>query len=537
MNMSRRDFLRLGVVAAAGGVLSPLDKAFSSQAMSSEAGDPDDYASIELSYLPAHEQIRRFQSGDLSPVDVLEAQIERIRKYNGPLNTSNDVIPDFMNFNGLVNAITYEHFDEARIAAKKAEERYRAGTARSLEGITVAVKDGADVKGWRTTMGTAALKDAAYARENGGIIDMLLAEGAILHIQTTIPELYLHSQTWSRLWGVTRNPWNLHYSAGGSSGGSGAALAAGFTTLATGSDMGGSIRIPSALSGVYGFRPPFGRVPTTENPFVTNGPMARTFEDMVLMQNAMTGPHSSVHAGLRPKLFYPERYVGLKGVKIALDYFSDWSKGGIDESVRDSMREAAEALREQGAIVEEVKLGWRHEDLFDIYFGGIFATDVGDMLSIVKDHRNTATTYTAKFLDTATAKGASDVAKADVLAGRLHRQVQETVFDAGCLALITPTLVTPYFPADNDPTTDALIVNGQPVTGMGHVTTYPWNLLNRHPVAEVPVAIAKNNVPLGMQVIGNTYDDLAAFRVAYGYSRSGLRLYSGGLFPDYRNQA
>ena len=185
---------------------------------------------------------------------------------------------------------------------------------------------------------------------------MLLSEGAILHIQTTVPELYIHSQTWSRLWGVTRNPWNLHYAVGGSSGGSGAALAAGFTTLATGSDMGGSIRIPASLCGLYGFKAPFGRVPTSETTFETLGPLARTFDDMVLMQNVITGPHPKVHAALRPKLDYPRTYGGLKGVRIALDYFESWIPEGIDPSVREALADAAAVLRGQGPLW--TRSGW-----------------------------------------------------------------------------------------------------------------------------------------------------------------------------------
>ena len=131
---------------------------------------------------------------------------------------------------------------------------------------------------------------------NTPVVDLLERAGAIFHCQTTVPEFYFIGQTWSKLWGVTRNPWNLDKTVGGSSGGSGAALAAGMTTLATGSDMGGSIRIPSAFNGVYGFKPPHGRVPLTPGgevmPQGTSGPMARSFADLVLMQNAMTGPHA-----------------------------------------------------------------------------------------------------------------------------------------------------------------------------------------------------------------------------------------------------
>lgn len=539
MDISRRDFLRLGALVAAKTALFPVSMASATLAMDpTPTIKPVIPPSADLAYLPAAEQIRRFTAGTLSPVDVLKAQITRIEKYNGPLNTSGKEIQDFMNFNGMVNAITCEYFDEAMAAAKEAEKRYRAGTARSLEGITVAVKDGADVKGWRTTMGTVSLQDAPVERENAAIIDLLLAEGALLHIQTTIPELYIHGQTWSRLWGVTRNPWNLHYAAGGSSGGAGAALAAGFTTMATGSDMGGSIRLPSALCGVYGFRPSFGRVPTSENPYVTNGPMARTFDDMVLMQNAMSGPHPTVHTALRPKLTFPRRYESLRGMHIALDFFGSWISEGIDDSVRKSLEETAKILGVLGAVVHEVDLGWRNKDIFKTYLDGLLATDIGDMLLIAKNNKDKATTYAAHYAEAASSgKGAAESAKADELAATLHRQVQDKVFSKGYKALIMPTLATSHFPADNDPTVDVVMVNGRPVKGIDFVMTYPWNMLNRYPVVDVPVGFADNNVPIGMQVIGDTYDDLAACRVAYAYSQSGLRLYQNGVFPDYRNKA
>lgn len=495
-----------------------------------------DMAPDSLAYLSVGEQIERFKAGTLSPADVLEAQIERIRKYNGPLNASGKELLDYKSFNGMVNAISYEHFAEAREAAKEAERRYREGTARSLEGITVAVKDENDVAGWRVTMGSVHLQDAPVAKENSALIDMLLAEGAILHIQTNVPELYLHSQTWSRLWGITRNPWNLYYAVGGSSGGSGAALAAGFTTLATGSDMGGSIRIPSSLCGVYGFRPPFGRVPTSEISYETLGPMARTFEDLVRMQNAIAGPNPKVHSSLRPKLAYPQEYADLKGVRIAVDYFDSWLDEGTDESVRKSLRDAVEVLRGEGAIVEEVKLGWRYNDLFTPFMGGLLSTAMGNMLVELKGmDPGKSTTYANQTLSLMGSKGPAEAARADELTTRLHRQLQDLIFANGYQALIMPTLATPYFPADNDPTTDTVPINGKRVGGTRFMMTFPWNMLSRYPVVDVPVGIAGNKVPMGMQVVGNTFDDLAAFRVAYGYSRAGLHLYGGGFFPDFRN--
>lgn len=532
-SMSRRDFLKLSAIVALEGALLTAGVPRSIFAASTGTND---LLNDELAYLSAGEQIQRFHAGTLSPVDVLEAQIARIEKYNGPLNLAGDEIPDYMNFNSKVNAITVEHFAEARKAAKEAEKRYRAGTARSLEGITVAIKDENDVKGWRVTMGSTILKDGPLSEENTAIIDFLLAEGAILHIQTTVPEFYLHTQTWSKLWGVTRNPWNLYYAVGGSSGGSGASLAAGFSTLATGSDMGGSIRIPASMCGTYGFKPPFGRVPTSEISFETLGPLTRTFEDLALMQNTIVGPHPTVHASLRPKLVYPQQYDSLKGVKIALDYFEDWIEEGVDSSVRKAMADAADVLRSQGAVVDEVKLGWRYDDMFPIFVNGLLSTSMGQMLLAASKYKDQTTSYAAKFIESMGAMGPGELAKSDDLTTLLHRQLQDELFDKDYRALIMSTLLTPYFPADNDPTRDTVNVNGKPVKGTRFTLTIPWNLLSRYPVVDVPVAVADNNIPIGMQVIGNTFDDLAAFQVAYGYSKAGLRLYDGRLFPDFGNR-
>lgn len=116
-------------------------------------------------------------------------------------------------------------------------------------------------------------------------------------IQTTVTEFYLFVGASTRAWGTTHNPWNLEYSPGGSSAGSGPALTAGFATLALGSDMGGSIRLPASQNGLYGFRSPLGRVASSEVPMSTSGPMARRFDDLVHLQNAIVGPSDKIMAG------------------------------------------------------------------------------------------------------------------------------------------------------------------------------------------------------------------------------------------------
>ena len=289
------------------------------------------FSQEELAYMPAVQLIELFKKGETTPSEVLEAQINRVKKYNGEYNVSRrDLVNELDTFNaGKVNAITFDNFDEARKLAKEADERYRNGSTRALEGITVGVKDDIAVKGWRVDAASLLLKDSEPRTDDEAMIQKLREEGAIFVFQTTVPEQYLSPMTWSRLYGVSRNPWNLYYGTGGSSGGSGAALAAGFCTLATGSDMGGSIRIPSAMNGLYGFKPPFGRVATSDNAYETYGPIARTFADMVLMQNVVAGPSPKIHASIRPKLDYPQEYAPIEGQKVAVAYFKNWIQGGL----------------------------------------------------------------------------------------------------------------------------------------------------------------------------------------------------------------
>ena len=330
-NHSRRSFLKSSTAFAGAlgmaSLASPFGRAF--------AGSDQD-----LIYMSAGEQLKLFQAKKLSPVEVLKAQIRQA-----------EAVED------KVNAFTYTHYDEAMAAAKESEERYRQGTPRALEGITVAVKDEYDKVGWITTAGSKVLKDNV-ATSNHPAVDKLLEAGAVIHAQTTVPEMYFAAVTWTDLWGVTRNPWNLHYAVGGSSGGSGASLAAGTTTLATGSDMGGSTRIPCAFNGLYGYKPPYARnAPSPSSTFLlpaTEGPMARDFTDMVRLQNVMVGPAPYTPTSLRPALELPLDYEGIKGMKIAYDMDQSWAQ--IDPDVVRNSEAALKVLEGQGAIVEEIDL-------------------------------------------------------------------------------------------------------------------------------------------------------------------------------------
>lgn len=473
------------------------------------AQDGDD---IVLCHLPVADLIAAFKAGRLSPVDVLQAQIRRIEKYNP-----------------LVNAITYKHFDQAMAEARASEARYRQGTARPLEGITVAIKDEDDRVGWRTTMGSLILKEAPPADENSAIIDALEAAGAVLHIQTTVPEFYLAATASTLAWGTTHNPWNLAYSPGGSSSGSAAALAAGFTTLATGSDMGGSIRMPASQCGLYGFKPPFGRVATSDISYETLGPLARRFDDLVRFQNAIVGPSPKVLSSLRPRLDYPQHYEGIVGWRIAVDWGT-----AIDEpvpAVRRMMTAAIGRLRDHGCVVEEVDCGFSRAQ-FKTFEAGLMSTSMGQLLLLARSNPSQLTPYVRQLVDSMGELGPAQAAQADELATELHRRVQTTVFANGFHLLLMPTLSTPYVPAD----TLASREDVSAATGLKYALTWPWNLLNRYPVADVPLGLAEKDMPVGMQVVANTFDDLTAFRFAHEWEKLSSPLFDGDRFPRFTSR-
>ena len=474
-----------------------------------------------LAYISAAEAIQQFRSRKLSPVDLLRAQIDRIEKYNAD-----------------VNCITHQHFETAFRSAKESEARYRRGNPRPLEGVPVAVKDENDVQGWQVTMGSLLLKDAEPATEDTAIIDFLKKAGAVLHIQTTVPEFYLGPHTATRLWGVTRNPWNRRYTPGGSSGGSGAALAAGFTTLATGSDMGGSIRIPASQCGLYGFKPPFQRVASSETSYESLGPMARNLTDMLLMQNVISGPHPSVQATLRPKLNYPLQYAPAKGMKVVIDHAR--GIGQADAEVDHAMQITVDRLQQLGCEVVVKDLQFKYKGDFPIWVKGLLSTSLGMMIEEAAKHPDQVTPYVREFVDKYHGDlGPQQVHDAEILQKQYHRRVQREVFTAGFDAIIMPTMLTPYVPADwyMDADKHFVINNGEKQRNTwAFMATWVWNMLGRYPVMNVPVNIAKENMPIGIQIVGNTFDDLTCMRLASNLERVSPPWFAGKRIPKLSTQ-
>ena len=484
---------------------------------------------LEICYLSATEALKKFRSKTLSPVELLSEIKKR----------TEDVNPK-------INAFNFYRFDESFKEAQEAEKKYSQNKETlPLEGIPLAIKDEVNIKGQPNKNGSLIFKD--YIADKTDIdVESLVNSGAIIHGRTTNPEFSLTSFCHSEVNGVTRNPWNLDMTPGGSSGGSAATLASGCTTLATGSDIGGSIRIPASACGVVGYKPPFGRNPQSApyniDQYCVIGPMARTVSDCALMQNIMCKAHPKDISSLRPAISLPLDYENIKGWKVAfsmdLGYFE------VDQDVQKNTLESLEKFKSLGASVTEVKLNWKKQEIESAcysHYANIFARSVANLLP---EHEEKLTSYalmnakSAEVHAKAIAENREEFypelgatlgyspLKCGEIAGKMYDELGPILDDYDIF--ICPANNLPAVMADVDLLNDPVVINGREVTGrdMGWTMAYPFNMLGRLPVISVPSGFASNKVPTGIQIISRSYSDNLVFQAAYNYEKAEPWLYN-----------
>ncbi len=458
----------------------------------------------DLAYLTAAEALARFADRSLSPVELLDAVIARAEATEP-----------------TVNALCFTRFEEAGVEARAAEARWMDGTARPLEGIPTAIKDETPVAGQPWSMGSLVYQDLV-ADETSPLAQRMLDAGCIQHARTTTPEFSCAGFTQSRVHGVTRNPWNPEWAVGGSSGGSGAALAAGSATLASGSDIGGSIRIPASFNGVVGFKAPHGRVPV-EPPFnldryCHNGGLARTVEDMRLYQNVLAGPHPMDHTALRPAIQIPGGLDDVRGMRIAVS--TDLGGFPVDDEVRRNTLDAAAALREAGADVREVDVPIDMALLrraLGVHFAAIFGRWIA---GVIEEHRDAMTEHAIAFVEHTNALCGGDV---DVYAGL---EGEAAIWDAVAPileehdVLLCPTVGMRGLVAGDEYADHGLEIGGRSVGFyFDGLLTPVFNVCSACPVLNVPSGFADNGIPTGLQIVGRTFDDATTFRVGAALER------------------
>ena len=474
----------------------------------------------ELCYLSANQAIARFKARTLSPVELVEALIARHDEVEAH-----------------INATTILYHERTLELARKAEARYaRSGARRRrLEGVPVMIKDLYAIKG---ELNPQSCRIFAQNRATDTLptVERLLRAGAIPLARSTSSKLGIPTVCTGALWGVTRNPWNLAMSPGGSSGGSGAALAAGMTPIADGSDFGGSLRIPASACGVFGYKPPFGRNPQDRGgvfeSYLHYGPMARSVADGALMQNVMSGQHRHDLTTLRERVVVPREAGSIKGFKVALSMDLGYKR--IDPEVERATQRAAQVFRDLGCTVEEVDLGWTSATVsaWEVRSKTLVAHLLGPYLlrwrhELHPDSVRDVEQGRAFTID-------------DLLAGRPIRAemwMKLSPILSRYHLLLCPTLAVPSVPADHSIFEGEVTIDGERVEPyVGWCLTYPFNTLGQLPVASVPSGVAANGVPTGVQLVGRPYDDVSVFRAALAYEAAFPWLRPGQTpMPDFRN--
>lgn len=450
-------------------------------------------SAIELAYL--------IRSKDLSPVELMEETLNRIQGVN----------PD-------LNAFVAIRADQAMAEAKAMANRIVGGEDPGpLAGIPIGVKDLEDVKGMVTSFGSVPFKDN-LAQQDSIQVARLKSAGAIVVGKTNTPEFGFTGFTKNRLFGVTRNPWNRERTPGGSSGGSAAAVASGMVPLATGSDVGGSIRIPACYSGCFGFKPSYGRVPLGPVPVhhisrtLTQGPLSRTVEDAALYLDCVAGYHPADQDALPgPEISYRESLNLLdKSLKIGFSPTLGYAR--VQHDIMALVEDAVKRFEKMGHSVEiwdgeipEVGQVWSELTSFDIYAQvqrdlEKFRSELGKTLVMSLDHAKTLS------LD--------NHIKNQKIRSDLNRALWN-FFERFDL-LLTPTMPTEAFAAKGPPPKE---IEGHPIPLLGAVAfTYPFNL-SGHPAATVRVGLTDTGLPAGLQIVGPRHRDDLVLKAAYAYEQ------------------
>ncbi len=471
----------------------------------------------ELCYLPATEMASRIKRGDLSPVELVDAHIKRIESREEDLNAFITLLKD-----------------EAREEAKEAERAVEtAAELGPLHGVPIAVKDllGA-MEGIRHTKGAKPLENVV-ADKTAIAVQRLQDAGAIIVGKTNTPEFGHKGQTDNLLIGATPSPFDLERTSGGSSGGSAAAVADGMVPIATGSDAGGSCRIPASACGVFGYCPSFTRVPHSHRPnmfvappFFQIGTLSRSVSDAAVMLDVMTGPHPRDPFGLPDDgIDYIEATQRpISGLDIA--YSSDLDGlFPIDPEVQSIVEDSLEAFETLDATVEEVEIGVEQtfDDLWSAFMDHWSVTMAGinegikaeQDIDMYGDYRDELPNSVSEKIEEGREMSALELGAAQGTITSFFDTIQD-LFEEYDL-LVTPTLATK--PPSTEYVSGPPEINGEEKPGaLGWFLTWPFNL-TATPNASIPAGFSDDDLPVGLQIVGPRYEDERVFAASAGFER------------------
>jgi len=459
------------------------------------AAGPADPAAFDPALLSAHEQARRIRERELSATDLLEACIARIRRHDE-----------------AVNAIVTPN-PRARAEAKAIDGRIAAGEDPGpLAGLVVGIKDVTETAGIRTTYGSTRFT-RNVPEEDALVVTRFREAGAVIAGKTNTPEYAAGGNTWNDVFGATCNPWDLTRSAGGSTGGGAAALATGMISLAQGTDLGGSLRIPASFCGVVGLRPTAGLIPTYPSNYLwddlqVTGVMARSAADISLALKALAGPTPQSPVAVPPRRRRGETWAEESDLfQRRFAYCRDIASIGVDPEVEIVCREAIEVVRSWGVEIDEIDLDLSYgRDAFLALRGYWFVAQLYEGLERIDDYGvNVAANLRAGLEVTSRQLGAAENTR------RRMREQLLGLFD-GYAAILTPCMAVPPFMVEENYPRE---IAGKPMeTYIDWVAPTFLLSLPGVPVASVPAGLDRDGLPVGLQVVVPPFNEPRALAVA-----------------------
>ena len=450
----------------------------------------------ELIRCTATELSKRLHSGEISPVDVIDAAAARIQEVNPS-----------------VNALPILCLEQAQDKAHAmTDQTSRAEDKGALWGLPLAVKDYNDLAGVTTTYGSPLFAQN-IASHSDATVKRLQASGAIAVGKSNVPE-WAGAHTFNPVFGHTLNPWNRDMSAGGSSGGSGAALAAGMVALATGNDLGGSLRVPASFNGVVGLRPSPGRVPRGArlpafDTLWVEGPMGRCVADVALMLDGGAGfdpgdPLSFPHHG--------ESFVDALSrseLPMRVAFSPDLGVVPMEDEIASLCGEAAERFRDIGAEVSHLSPDFSGAiESFQTLRGVLIAQMMG---SILAKHRDQIAPEIIWNIEKGLAVTNSELLAAERVRSGLYREMEK--FFGEYDLLLCPAVSVPPFPKSQR---YVETINGQPTqTYIDWIAITFAITMTSCPALSLPIGFTRTGLPVGLQVVGPPRGEAALLRACH----------------------
>ena len=455
-----------------------------------------------ICFLTATEIVKKIRKGEISAVQTMEAHLAQIERINPQVNAIVTLVPELA-------------LEEAR---KADEKQAKGGNIGPLHGLPIAHKDLVPTKGIRTTFGSLVFQDF-IPEEDALLVERLREGGAIMLGKTNTPEFGAGSQTFNQVFGVTRNPYDLSKTCGGSSGGAAVSVACRMLPIADGSDLGGSLRNPTNYCNVVGFRPSVGRVPSWPNEsgwnsFDVDGPIARTVEDTALMLSVLAGPDSRSPICLPESgsIFLKSLERNLKGVRIA------WSPdlGGlpVDTLVTETLEAQRHVFEDLGCVVEEGFPDFSDADeIFKTFRAWFYELKLA---SLLPEHREKFKETVVWNIESGMKLSGPELGRAEVKRTALFHRVREFMQDYDFLAL--PVSQVPPFPLEQEYVSE---INGlQMGTYLDWMRSCYFISVTGQPAISVPCGFTAEGLPVGLQLVGRPQDDLGVLQLANAFEKA-----------------